>query len=427
MPTVLVVGGGGREHALVDALVRAPSAPKVIAAPGNPGIGRVAECVSVPVTDVDALVALAMERAVDLVVVGPEAPLVAGLADRLVETKVPVFGPTRAAAVLEGSKAFAKAIMAEAGVPTARWGTFAEAEAAVAFARSLGGAPVVKADGLAAGKGVIVPKDFAGTEAAIRGLLGGELGAAGAQIVVEEQLEGEEISVMALCDGERLVMLAPSQDHKRLLEGDLGPNTGGMGAYSPPPVATPQLLEDVRRQCLEPVVARMKARGTPFRGVLYAGLMLTASGPKTLEFNVRFGDPEAQVLLPRLACDAFALFAAVAAGRLDSIDPPTFLPQAALSVVLAARGYPASPVTGDLITGVEAAEQVSGVTVFHAGTRRTDAGLVTAGGRVLSVTGLGADLEEAAQRAYEAARQIRFEGVQLRTDIGHRGIGRAVG
>ncbi|MBK8013308.1 MAG: phosphoribosylamine--glycine ligase [Deltaproteobacteria bacterium] len=426
MSSVLVVGGGGREHALVDALVRAPSAPQVISAPGNPGIGRIAERVPVAATDVDALTALATERSVDLVVVGPEAPLVAGLADRLAEAKVPVFGPTKAASLLEGSKAFAKAIMAEAGVPTARWASFSDPDKAIAFARSLGGAPVVKADGLAAGKGVIVPRDLAGTEAAIHAILRGDLGAAGNHIVVEEQLEGEEISVMALCDGARLAMLAPSQDHKRLLDGDRGPNTGGMGAYSPPPAATPQLLEEVRRTCLEPVVARMRARGCPFRGVLYAGLMLTADGPKTLEFNVRFGDPEAQVLLPRLASDAFELFSAVAAGRLDEASPE-FLPEAALSVVLAARGYPASPVVGDVIAGIEAAEEVPGVTVFHAGTDFTEAGLVTSGGRVLSVTGLGADLEDAARRAYEAARRIRFEGVQLRTDIGHRGIGRAIG
>ncbi len=428
MPSVLVVGGGGREHALVDALVRSPSAPKVFAAPGNAGIEEHATCVSISVGDVDGLVAFARQEGIDLVVVGPEAPLVAGLADRCRAEGILVLGPSRAAAELEGSKAFAKTVMDDAKVPTARWGRFDEADAAVAFARTLPGA-VVKADGLAAGKGVVVASSIDEAEAAIRETLGGKFGEAGRQLIVEERLEGEELSVIALADGKTVSLFAPSQDHKRAYDGDEGPNTGGMGAYSPAPRGTDALLTEVTASCLEPIVDCMASRGTPFSGVLYAGLMLTADGPRVLEYNVRFGDPEAQVLLPRLDEDAFALFVAAASGKLHERSRPTIAAsaQAATCVVLAAEGYPASPRKGDVITGLDDAAAIEGVKVFHAGTRAEGDQILTAGGRVLGVTALGDDLLAATETAYRAVQRIAWDGMQYRKDIAHRALNRAVG
>ena len=418
MPTVLIVGGGGREHALVDALARSPQRPHLIVAPGNGG--TVAPVERVPVNDVDGWVALAVERSVDLVVVGPEAPLVAGLADRLRAADVSVFGPSAAAAELEGSKAFAKEIMAAAGVPTARWGAFDTPEPAIAFARTLPQA-VVKADGLAAGKGVVVADDAPQAEAAIRAAFGGAFGAAGHRVVVEERLFGEELSVMALCDGQALAILAPSQDHKRVGEGDTGPNTGGMGAYSPAPCATDDVLQMVEHRCLRPVVDALHSRSRSFSGVLYAGLMLTAEGPKVLEYNVRFGDPETQAILPRLETDAYALFLAVATGRLD---PSTvrFDRRAALTVVLASEGYPTAPRTGDRIEGLAEAATDADVRLYHAGTALRDGAVVTSGGRVLGVTGLGGDLAAAAAQAYAAVDKIRWPGMHYRRDIGFRAL-----
>lgn len=422
MPTVLVVGSGGREHALVEAFRRSPSKPSVICAPGNAGTPDVRD---VPVSDVDGLVALARTEAVDLVVVGPEAPLVVGLADRLRAASIPVVGPNAAAAQLEGSKAFAKSVMDEAGVPTARWGRFDAVDEAIAFARSLPRA-VVKADGLAAGKGVVVAADHAEAEAAIRDQLGGSLGDAGRAVVVEEFLEGEELSVIALSDGKHISLMAPSQDHKRALDGDLGPNTGGMGAYSPAPRGTPALMADIQQTCLAPVVDVLASRGAPFSGILYAGLMLTADGPKVLEYNVRFGDPEAQAILPRLEEDAYLLFEACARGALED-RAARFSDRAAVTVVLAAEGYPKSAKKGDAIEGLAEASALEDVFVYHAGTRRDGDRVVVAGGRVLGVTGLGDDLEAAAARAYVGARSICWAGMQYRKDIAHRALGRAVG
>jgi phosphoribosylamine--glycine ligase len=421
----LVVGSGGREHALVDALLRSPSHPEVLVAPGNAGIARVAECADIAVTSVEPLADFAAARGVDLVVVGPEAPLVAGLSDRLRARGLAVLGPSARAAELEGSKAYAKSVMDEGGVPTARWGRFSSSIEAIAFARSLGGASVVKADGLAAGKGVVVADDLAASTEAIHSILGGAHGAAGTTIVVEERLDGEELSVIALSDGEGVVLLAPAQDHKRIFDGDLGPNTGGMGAYAPAPRGTPELLRDVEARCLRPVLAVMKKRGAPFNGFLYAGLMLTADGPKVLEYNVRFGDPEAQAILTRFEGDAYALFLAAANGALSSqkIELGT---RAALTVVLAAEGYPADPKKGARIEGLEEAA-ATGAIIHHAGTKLEDGHFVVAGGRVLGVTGTGVDLTAAAQAAYAAVQKIRFDGMQYRKDIGARAIGRALG
>ncbi|MCB9651060.1 MAG: phosphoribosylamine--glycine ligase [Deltaproteobacteria bacterium] len=417
-PTVLVVGSGGREHALAHVLQRSASAPRVISAPGNAGTPNNRK---VSVTDVDAVVALAEAEGADLVVVGPEAPLVRGLADRLRARGIPVLGPDAAAAELEGSKAFAKAVMDEAGVPTARWGRFTEADAAVAFARTLEAGAVVKADGLAAGKGVVVAEDMAEAEAAIRDILGGAHGEAGRVLVVEERLVGEELSVIALCDGHRIAVLAPSQDHKRVGEGDTGPNTGGMGAYSPAPRGTPQLMAEVHDSCLMPVVEVLRRRGAPFSGVLYAGLMLTADGPRVLEYNVRFGDPETQVILPRLAEDAYELFMACARGALPD-RPVAYSPRSALTVVMASEGYPASPRLGDAITGLDDAAALPDVHVFHAGTTLDGDVVRTSGGRVLAVTGLGDDLAAAAKAAYSGVERIAWPGAHYRRDIGFRAL-----
>lgn len=418
MPQVLVVGSGGREHALALALFQSPSQPKVFVAPGNPGSWAFASPLPLGQDWVD----FAIAKALDLVVIGPEAPLVAGMADKLREAKIPVLGPSQAAARLEGSKTFAKGIMDAAKVPTARWEAFTEAEPAIAFARSLGGASVIKADGLAAGKGVVVASDLAEAEAAILAILGGKHGKAGHRIVVEERLIGEELSVIALSDGDALCLMAPSQDHKRLKDGDLGPNTGGMGAYAPAPRGDAALLTEVEQSCLRPIILELARQNAPFSGVLYAGLMLTAEGPKVLEYNVRFGDPETQAILPLVDSDLYWLFLATAEGRLAG-QRLALKPLHAATVVLASPGYPEAPKTGDVIAGLAEAEAVEGATVYHAGTRLNEAGqVVTAGGRVLSVTGLGESLEAALQKAYEASSKIHWPGVQFRRDIGFRGL-----
>ena len=419
MPKCLVVGSGGREHALAQVLVQSPSKPEVIAAPGNAGIADIAETVSIEATDVDRIASLA--KGMDLVVVGPEAPLVLGLADVLRAEGIPVLGPNRAAAELEGSKAFAKRAMRDAGVPTARWDVFDDAGAAIRFAGSLGRA-VVKADGLAAGKGVVVADSIAEAEEAIRAILGGLHGEAGRRVVVEERLEGEELSVIALVDGQRIMTLAPSQDHKRVHDGDQGPNTGGMGAYSPAPRGTPELMREVEKSCLRPIVDLMASRGTPFSGVLYAGLMLTERGPQVLEYNVRFGDPETQAILPRLAEDAYQLFLMTAKGMLPE-RPAKFSSDACVTVVLAAEGYPGSVRKGDPIEGLD--QKLEGVMIFHAGTKREGDRIVTAGGRVLGVTALGATLSQAVDRAYRAAGRISWRGMHYRKDIAHRALPRS--
>jgi phosphoribosylamine--glycine ligase len=397
----LIVGAGGREHALARALARTA---EVVVTPGNPGIPWSAD---VDPLDVEA----------DLVVIGPEQPLVDGLADRLRAAGRLVLGPGADGARLEGSKAWMKHVLDEAGIPTARHRAFTQVEPALAFLRSLDGPWVVKTDGLAAGKGVLVTTDRSEAEDDVRAKLSGAaFGAAGRTVVIEEGLSGPELSVLALCDGERAVALAPARDHKRLADGDAGPNTGGMGAYSPVPDAGVDVVELAIERAVLPTLAALRGRGIDYRGVLYAGLMLTSDGPRVLEFNVRFGDPEAQVVLPRLTGDVAGLLAEAAAGRLRS--QPAFDERAAVTVVMAAAGYPASPRAGDPITGIADAEAVEGVTVECAGVAAgPDGGLVTAGGRVLDVTALGADLADARRRAYEAVGRIRFAGAQHRADI----------
>jgi len=420
---ILVVGGGGREHALVWKIGQSPLAEKVFCAPGNPGTARLAENVAIAADDVEELARWAVENRIDFVVVGPEAPLVLGLADRLAEAGVAVFGASAAAARLEGSKAFAKEVMAAAGIPTASYGSFDALGPALAHARAAGGRVVVKADGLAAGKGVVVCGEIAEAEAALRSILVDRVhGAAGARVVVEERLAGPEASVIALVDGERVRVLPPAQDHKRIFDGDRGPNTGGMGAFSPTPTVDDALLADVERQVLLPTVREMARRGTPFRGALYAGLMLTADGPKVLEFNARFGDPETQPILMRVRGDIVPALLAATRGDLSAVTIEVD-PRAAVGVVMAAEGYPGRVTIGDAVDGAEGPFPPD-VQVFQAGTRRgPDGRILTSGGRVLTVCALGADRADAAARAYQALTRVQFRGAQFRRDIGRAGPG----
>jgi phosphoribosylamine---glycine ligase len=413
---VLVVGGGGREHALARTLLRSRQAPEVLAAPGNVGIARDGvECLPG-----DDLVAAARERDVDLVVVGPEAPLVAGLVDELAEAGVAAFGPSREAARIEGSKAYAKQLMKSCGVPTASHVLFRDREEAAAHMACASYPAVLKADVLAAGKGVIIAADEREARAALD-VFFAERRFGDTEVVLEEYLEGEELSLLALCDGERAVPLAPAQDYKRIFDGDEGPNTGGMGSYSPVPGVDPERAEEIAAIAHQPIVDELNRRGTPFHGVLYAGLMLTAAGPKVLEYNCRFGDPETQAVLPRLRSDLLELLEAAATpGGLAGVEPE-WSPDWAVTVVLASRGYPESASRGDRISGLEDAE---GAEVFHAGTAAENGHVVTAGGRVLGVTALGASPGEARDRAYEAAERIEFDGRQMRTDIAARAVER---
>ncbi len=414
---ILVVGSGAREHALAWKIAQSPLVRALHCAPGNPGMAGVAELVPVKADDVEGLAREARARHIDLVVVGPEAPLVLGLADRLARDGIPVFGPSAGAAELEGSKAFAKEIMLAAGIPTAEHATFTSLGPAVAYARARGGRVVVKADGLAAGKGVVVASSPEEAEAALRAMLVERLhGAAGATVVVEERLEGPEASVIALADGERVRLLPTAQDHKRVGDGDQGPNTGGMGAFSPTPKVTPEMLGEVERRVLLPALVEMARRGRPFRGALYAGLMLTSKGIRVLEFNARLGDPETQPVLMRLAGDLVPALAAAARGDLSGVDIAVD-PRAAVGVVLAAQGYPAKPRTGDPIEGADG-PFAPGVEVFHAGTALRDGRLVSAGGRVLTVCALGAELAAARAAAYDALARIRLPGGHYRRDIG---------
>jgi phosphoribosylamine--glycine ligase len=411
---VLVVGSGAREHALAWKISESPALTALVCAPGNPGTARLAKNLPVVAEDPQAVTALARDERVDLVVVGPELPLSRGVADALRRAGIPVFGPDAKAAHLEASKAFAKDVMAGAGVPTAAHRTFEDAEAAEAYARTRG-ALVVKADGLAAGKGVVVAGSAEEAVQAIREL--SRLGAAGSRLVLEEALEGEELSVIALVDGERYVLLPAAQDHKRLLDGDLGPNTGGMGAISPSPLLDAVGLAAVGETVISPVLREMARRGHPFQGALYAGLMLTKEGPRVLEFNARFGDPEAQVLVLQLAEDLLPLLHACATGSLVP-RPLRIGPGASVAVVLASVGYPGELRTGFPITGTEGLEKRTHV--FHAATRLVDGRLLTAGGRVLSVCAEAPSLEEARKQAYRGVEAIHFEGMQFRHDIGAR-------
>jgi len=420
---VLLIGSGGREHALAWKLAQSPLMTRFFAAPGNPGIGEVAELVALDPADHAAVAAFCRRETIDLVVVGPEVPLVAGLADDLLAAGIRVFGPSRAAAQLEGSKGYTKDLCRDAHVPTAAYQRFTDAAAAKAYVTARGAPIVVKADGLAAGKGVTVAETVAEAHAAIDACFDGALGAAGAELVVEEYLAGEEASFFALSDGTAVIPFGTAQDHKRVGEGDTGPNTGGMGAYSPAPVVTPALAARVMDEIIRPTVAAMAARGAPFRGVLYAGLMITPGGPKLIEYNVRFGDPETQVLMPRLESDLLEILLAVAVGRLASVSP-RWSSDAALTIVMASEGYPGNHARGSTISGLEAAAAVHGATVFQAGTARRDGRLVAHGGRVLNVTARGDTIAQAQERAYEAAQRIVWPEGFYRRDIGWRAIGR---
>jgi phosphoribosylamine--glycine ligase len=414
---VLVIGSGAREHALAFKLSQSPKVKGLFCLPGNAGTSACATNLPGSVDDLDAIVRVAQERAIDLVVVGPEDPLVRGLADKLREAGIYTFGPDRAAAQLEGSKAFSKELMQEAGVPTAGFRIFTDADEAEAYVRSANRPLVVKADGLAAGKGVVVAKDTAEAVEAIANMMRARaFGAAGDKLVIEETLRGQEVSYHVVCDGERFVALAPAQDHKRVGDGDTGPNTGGMGAYSPPPVVTPEVEQKILARVVEPTLAAMKARGTPFRGVLFVGLMIDAGEPQVLEYNVRFGDPETEVLLARWDGDVLPLLLGAARGDLSGVETRWAHPSA-LCVVMASEGYPGSYPKGRAIEGLEAKSE--GVEVFHAGTASKDGQVVTTGGRVLTVTAVGSDLDHAAERAYAAVARIRFEGAHYRRDIGH--------
>ena len=422
---LLVVGGGGREHALVRALQRSPGVEFVLAAPGNPGIAAEprARCVPVPAEDLDALLRLALAERIDLTIVGPEAPLVAGIVDRFEAAGLEILGPSAAAAALEGSKAFAKGVMAAAGVPTAAASVHEHLEdALLALEARPEGPVVIKADGLAAGKGVVVAPDRATAADALRAFLGdARLGTAGARVLIEDFLLGDEVSVIALCDGTRAVLLPPAQDHKRLGDGDTGPNTGGMGTYAPAPVLDAAALEAVRRDAIEPVLREMAIRGIPFHGFLFAGLMVGPAGVHVLEFNARLGDPETQVMLALLADDPLPAFRAAARGALGE-ETLRFRPDAhAACVVMAAEGYPDTPIRGAAIP--EPVSLPAGTAVLHAGTIRDAAGVLRVnGGRVLGVTAVGPNLADTLAHAYVAVESLRWPGVQFRSDIGGRAL-----
>ncbi len=423
MPRVLVVGSGGREHALARALARSPQQPEVLATPGGPGMARDGfEGLGISVGNLNGIVAAAKERRVDLVVVGPEAPLVEGLVDMLGEAGIRAFGPTAAAARIEGSKAYAKQLMRDVGVPTASYMVFRSREECLAQISCASYPAVLKADVLAAGKGVIICQTEIEARAAVD-VFFSERRFGITTVVLEEFLHGEELSLFALCDGAHAVPMTPAQDYKRIFDADRGPNTGGMGSYSPVPGIDDDLVRDITATVHQPIVDELRSRGTPFHGVLYAGLMLTPTGAKVLEFNARFGDPETQAILPRLRSDALDLLdrSARFSGLADaSID---WTGDWAVTVVLASRGYPESSSSGDVIEGLDAAEAM-GAEVTHAGTAEEDGQVVTAGGRVLNVTALGTSPAEARERAYAAAREIRFEGMQMRTDIAARAVER---
>jgi phosphoribosylamine--glycine ligase len=420
---VLVIGSGGREHALVWKIAQSPLVSSLMAAPGSPGMAESAICFDVPVSDLDGLVTLATDQAVDLVIVGPENPLCDGLADMLRENGIATFGPSKAAAMLETSKAFAKDFYARHNVPTARYGVFDDATKAKAFLDGFKPPYVLKTDGLAAGKGVVIPQTREEAEAEIDAFLSGKFGDASSTLVIEEFMHGEEVSVFALCDGTDVKFFGAAQDHKRVGEGDTGLNTGGMGAYSPAPIATPELIETVMETIIKPVATGLAADGAPFQGVLFAGIMVTDEGPKVVEFNIRFGDPECQVLMMRAKSDILPLLDAAARGTLAAQPDVDWTHDPAITVVMAAEGYPGSYAKGSVITGIDAVNEMTGVQVFEAGTARNEAGDVTAaGGRVLNVTAIGESLHYAADRVYAAVDDIEWADGFCRRDIAWRAL-----
>ena len=420
---ILVVGSGGREHALVWKMAQSLLVSTLLAAPGSAAIGELATCHDIPVSDLDGLIDLARSESVDLVVIGPENPLCDGLADRLRQAGIATFGPSKLAARLEASKAFAKDFYARHNVPSARYGTFSNAGEAKAFLDQFKPPYVLKADGLAAGKGVVILPDRAEAEAEIDAFLSGKFGEASKTLVIEEFMEGEEVSIFALCDGKTVLYCGAAQDHKRVGEGDTGPNTGGMGAYSPAPIAKPALIETAMKTIIQPVADGLAREGSPFQGVLFAGLMVTADGPKVVEFNIRFGDPECQVLMMRIENDLVPYLQATATGHLADMPPISWTAEPAITVVMAANGYPEAYQKGSIIEGVDAANRMEGVVVFEAGTGRdADNARIATGGRVLNVTASGETLHYAVDRAYAAVDEIDWPGGFCRRDIAWRAL-----
>lgn len=421
---VLVIGQGGREHALVWKLAQSPKIEKLYAAPGNPGIAELAECIDIQATDVEKLLAFAKEQNIDLTVVGPEAPLMEGIVDRFQAAGMKIFGPTAAAARLEGSKVFTKNLLKKYNIPTADYESFDNMESAIDYVKRYtdqGKPVVVKADGLAAGKGVIIAQDFAEARAAVEAIMKDHsFGDAGNQVVIEECLTGEEVSFFAVSDGTNYIPLLSAQDHKRIFDNDEGPNTGGMGAYCSPPVFTPELHKFVLDEVIEPVIKAMQSEGHPYQGVLYAGLMITPDGPKVLEFNARFGDPETQVLMPMIKSDIYPLFEMAADGRLNDYRVELNTGNC-VCVVLASQGYPGSYEKGKIINGLHDLDQDS--MVFHAGTTIKDNHIITNGGRVLGVVASGPNIPEAIHKVYNQVEKIHFEGMQYRKDIGRKALG----
>src|SRR5215204_2827642 len=420
---ILLLGAGGREHALAWKIAASPLVERLYCAPGNAGISQEAGLVALEIADHRAVIDFCRSHRIELVVVGPEAPLCAGIVDDLTAAGIKAFGPSKAAARLEGSKGFTKDLCRAHDIPTAAYQRFTAAEPARAYVRTQRTPIVIKADGLAAGKGVVIATSVAEAESAVDMMFAGALGEAGAEVVVEEFLEGEEASFFALCDGNAAIALASAQDHKRVFDGDQGPNTGGMGAYSPAPVMTPELSKRVMDEIVLPTIAAMKAKGSPYRGVLYAGLMITPRGPKLIEYNVRFGDPECQVLMLRLMSDLVPALLACSDGMLKNFDLRWY-PEAALTVVMAAKGYPGSYAKGSVIEGLEAAAQIEGVEIFHSGTAAEAGQILANGGRVLNVSALGKTVAEAQARAYAAIDRIRWSEGFCRRDIGWRAVER---
>ncbi|WP_289141227.1 phosphoribosylamine--glycine ligase [uncultured Brevibacillus sp.] len=412
---ILVIGGGGREHTIAWKLLQSPKVKKVYCAPGNGGIAGVAQNVPIGVNDFAALAQFAKDEGIDLTVVGPEDPLLGGIVDFFQERNLPIYGPNGKAALIEGSKSFAKSLMKRYGIPTSEYESFLDYESAIAYVREKGAPIVVKADGLAAGKGVVVAETLQEAEEALRQIMQDHVfGEAGARVVIEECMRGEELSLLAFVDGETVKPMITSQDHKRIFNDDLGPNTGGMGTYAPVPHMSEALVDEVVETIVKPMAKGMASDGIPFKGILYTGLMITEQGPKVVEFNARFGDPETQVILPLLETDLVDIFVATIKGELDAVDV-TWKKGSAVCVVMAAPGYPGEYPKGQVIQGLNKVRDQ--VTVFHAGTKETDKGIVTSGGRVLGVVGTGENLEKAREAAYAAVAEISFEGAQYRTDI----------